>query len=74
MEDDFDELRKKSVRTSSVYEEFEDDDEGEGGRPAVGELLRSFSPGQRLILALLLLLNVIAIGVALLVIAGVIRF
>jgi hypothetical protein len=71
MEDEFDSLRKKSVRTSSVYEELEEE---ESGRPAIGAIISGFSPGQRLLLAVLLLLNVLALGFALLAMAGVIRF
>jgi hypothetical protein len=71
MEDEFDSLRKKSVRTSLVYEELEEE---ENGRPAIGEIINNFSPSQRLLLAVLLLLNVLALGFALLAMAGVIRF
>jgi hypothetical protein len=71
MEDEFESLRKKSVRTSSVYEELEEE---ESGRPGIGQMLNSFSPSQRLMLAVLLLLNVFAIGCALLAMIGVIRF
>ena len=71
MEDEFEELRKKSVRTSAVYEELEEEESSSSG---FGQILGSFSPAQRLVLALLLLLNICAVGFAFLLIAGVVNF
>jgi hypothetical protein len=66
-EDDFDQLRRKSARASATYDDIETDvdDEGEGIS------LSHLSPSQRLVLAVLLLLNVIVITVGILLFTGV---
>jgi hypothetical protein len=65
-EDEFDRLREKTVRTSAVYDEMEyeevEAEESSGG------FISQFSPTQRLILALLLLLDIAAIVVGALVV------
>ncbi len=66
-EDDFDQLRRKSARTSATYEEMELDDESESGLS-----IRQLSPVQRLLLAILLLLNVVVIAVIALLLLNVI--
>lgn len=70
VEDEFDRLRQKSARTSSVFDEmeFEDDEETfeEEG------FFSQISPGQRLILAVLFLVDIVAIGIGVLLIMGVI--
>jgi hypothetical protein len=60
-DEEFEGLRRKSARASSIYEDM---DEGVVVAPAGRG---RFSPTQRLILALLVLLNVLACGFALLV-------
>lgn len=72
-EDEFDSLRRKSARASTVYEDMEvaDDDPGTAGSGASsGGLLGRFSPVQGLVLAVLLLFNLIAIFVLILVFTG----
>jgi len=63
MDEDLDNLREKSTRASSVY-----DDLGEGGATQTSG--RGFSPRQRLILAFLLFIDIIALAFAALVISG----
>ncbi len=66
LDNDLDSLREKSIRTSDVYDDL---DEGGGGLSAT---IRGFSPSQRLILALLIFIDVVACACALLLVAGVI--
>ncbi len=70
-EDDFDSLREKSTRTSSVYDDLEAEESGEGG---VAGTIRQYSPAQRLILAFLLFIDVIAFSFAVLILTGLISF
>ncbi len=65
MTDEFDELREKSMRGSALYDDVDGVQESRGG------LLAQFTPGQRLLLALLLLANVIVITLVLLSVAGI---
>lgn len=67
-DDDFDQLRRKSARTGAAYDEMTLDDDGDGG----GISLSQVSPPQRLILAILLLLNVIVITAGVLLLLNVI--
>jgi hypothetical protein len=60
MDEELDNLREKSTRTSTIYDDLET--EGEGA--ANGSGLSSLTPQQRLILAFLLFLNVIACAAA----------
>jgi hypothetical protein len=70
-EDEFESLRRKSARASTVYEEMEvaDDDEV-APTSSSGGLLGRFTPVQGLILAFLLLLNVIAFFIFIFVVTG----
>ena len=65
MDEDLDSLREKSARASTVY----DDLEGEEPESSGGFLSR-YSPTQRLILALLVLLDVVALACIVLAITG----
>lgn len=68
-EDEFDRLREKTARTSAVYDEMEYEElEGE---ETGGGFVGQFSPQQRLVLALLLLLDIVAIVVGALIIFNV---
>ena len=68
-DDDFaSNLREKSTRTTAVYDEIDDDLPEENGG-----VLSRFNPSQRLILAVLLLVDIVVIAVVILVIAGVIN-
>lgn len=70
-EDEFDALRQRSARVSSAYDDLSlEEEEGSGG----GFSLEQFTPPQRLILALLVLLNVVVGVVAILALAGILRF
>lgn len=67
MDEDLDSLREKSARASTVYDDLEGEEpESSGG------FLSSYSPGQRLILALLLLLDVVAVACIVLMFTGII--
>ena len=66
IDDDLDSLREKSTRTSDVYDDLDDDGGGLSGT------LRGFSPTQRLILALLVFIDVLACACAILFITGII--
>jgi hypothetical protein len=67
LDEDLDSLREKSARTSDVYDVL--DEEGGGG---LSGTIRGFSASQRLILALLIFIDVVACACALLLVAGVI--
>jgi hypothetical protein len=70
-EDEFDRLREKTARTSAVYDEMEFEELEEEVAVERG-FLAQFSPQQRFFLALLLLLDIVAIGVGVLVVFNVI--
>ncbi len=65
--DDFDQLRERSKRSSAVHDDMDDFGSSRGGGFA-----SQFSPIQRLILAVLVLLDVFVVGFVLLSIMGVI--
>jgi hypothetical protein len=64
-DDEFESLRQKSARASTIYEDMA---AVEAPAAAAGRPRGRFTPLQRVILALLVFLNVIALGVALLII------
>ncbi len=73
-DDEFDHLRRKSTRGGSLDDDLDSDetffsDEG-NGRSGGGFAWSSFTPGQRLILALLVLLNIVIGAIGLMVITG----
>jgi hypothetical protein len=57
-DEELESLREKSVRASTVYDELEAE---ERSRTSAMSSVRSFTPRQRVILAFLLLLDVIAL-------------
>jgi len=67
MDDELDSLREKSTRASSVYDDLEGDEqpESEGGG-----LLSQYTSSQKLILALLLLIDIVALACVILVVTG----
>ena len=67
LEEELDSLRAKSTRTSDVYDVLEEDD-GAG----LAGTIRGFSASQRLILALLVFINVVACACAILLVGGII--
>jgi hypothetical protein len=73
-EDEFESLRRKSARASTVYEDMEVADEEDTPAAGSGLLLGRFTPVQGFILAFLVLLNVIAGIIFLLVVTGTLNF
>ena len=72
-EDEFDRLRRKSSRTGSMFDDMEGDDEaiaGDSSGSSFAFSLSNFSTSQRLILAVLLLLDVLVIGLGILIWMG----
>ncbi len=67
MDDELDSLREKSTRASSVYDDLEGDEQPE---PESGGFLSQFSGPQKLILAVLLLINVVMLACVILVWTG----
>jgi len=73
---DFDSLRRQSARSGSTFDEmemggmeeggFEEIESGGGSRFSLG----NFTPGQRLILAILVLLDIVAVLFGVLVVTG----
>lgn len=57
MDEELDNLREKSTRTSTIYDDLEMEGAGSKG---TGNAISGLTPQQRLILAFLLFLNVIA--------------
>ncbi|MCA9970618.1 MAG: hypothetical protein KC425_10410 [Anaerolineales bacterium] len=68
--DEFDRLRQQSARASAAQDDLTY--EVERSSSSGGFSLSQFSPGQRLVLGILVLLNVIVGGVALLALVGII--
>jgi len=69
-EDEFDRLRRKSARSETMDDELAFDEELPAHSQHSGFSLSNFTSGQRLVLAVLVLLDILAIGFALLVITG----
>lgn len=70
-EDEFDQLRRKSARSGDLDEEMATEVEPTENRRSGGAFAWSnFTPGQRLVLALLIILNIIAIVFLVLLFAG----
>jgi hypothetical protein len=65
MEDEFESLRKKSTRSSAIYEEMETGGQAAGLRGLVNGL----TPGQRFLLSFLLFINILALAGACVVIS-----
>jgi hypothetical protein len=68
MDEELDSLREKSTRASSVYDELEGEEEKGGG------FLSKYTPAQRLLLALLLFLDIVALACLILAVVGVFPF
>lgn len=70
-EDEFDQLRRKSARAGDLEEEMTSEvTVTEAGRSGSAFAWGNFTPGQRLVLALLIVLDIIAIVFVVLLFAG----
>lgn len=63
--DQFDMLRQKSARAGSAFDAMSEEDAFGGNQGSSSFSLAGLTPAQRMILAVLVLLNVVIIGVAL---------
>ena len=74
MDDEFDQLRRKSARGESLDDDLADDaffsEEASTSSGGSGFAWRNFTPGQRLTLALLVLLNIVMGAIGLMVMTG----
>lgn len=72
LDDEFDQLRRKSARGESLDDDLASDDEffSEESNGGSRFAWRNFTPGQRLILALLVFLNIVMGVIGLLVVTG----
>ena len=70
-DDEFEQLRQKSARSGSMYDEMETEGDGQSGSGSSFSW-SSFSSGQRLVLALLVVLDILAIGFGVMVVAGIV--
>lgn len=70
-DDEFEQLRQKSTRSGSMYDEMETDGSTNAGSRS-SFAWSSFSSGQRLVLALLIVVDILAIGFGVMVVAGII--
>ena len=68
-DDQFEQLRQKSARSGSMYDEMETDGEGQNGGGSSFSW-SNFSSGQRVVLALLIVVDILAIGFGVLVVTG----
>ncbi|MBE2221046.1 MAG: hypothetical protein IAF02_05870 [Anaerolineae bacterium] len=69
-DDEFEQLRQKSARSGSMYDDMETDNQGQSSGSSFS--WSSFSSGQRLVLALLIVLDILAIGFGVLVMTGIV--
>jgi hypothetical protein len=70
MDDGFEQLRQKSTRTGSMYDDMESSEEVRTSSSSFS--WSSFSSGQRLVLALLIVLDILAVAFGVMVIANII--
>lgn len=72
IDDEFEQLRRKTARGESLDDDLDSDDAffSEESNSGSGFAWRNFTPGQRLTLALLVLLNIIIGTIGLLVVTG----
>lgn len=70
--DEFDQLRRTSVRRETMDSALTEDDIRSGTRSSSGFSMSNFSPGQRMVLAILVFLNILVISVGLLAVLGII--
>ncbi len=71
--DQFDQLRRSSARSETMFDDFSEEElQEESGGSESGFSMSNFTPIQRIILAVLVVLNIMMIGFGLLVILGVV--
>jgi hypothetical protein len=72
IDDEFDQLRRKTARGESLDDDLDSDEQffSDESSSSSGFAWRNFTPGQRLTLALLILLNIVMGTVGLLVVTG----
>ena len=72
-DDTFDQLRQRSARSGSAFDEemewVDDDEDNSGGRRSTMSL-GNFTPGQRVILALLFVLDIVMVLIGFLIMTG----
>ncbi|MBE7532256.1 MAG: hypothetical protein HND44_21520 [Chloroflexi bacterium] len=69
--DQFDQLRRSSARSETMFNELDDENRPTSSSGS-GFSLSNFSAGQRLVLALLVVLDIIVIGILFVVLWGII--
>jgi len=69
--DEFDQLRRSSARSETMFNDLDEEQPEESGGGS-GFSMSNFSPGQRLVLALLVVLDIIVIGICLVVVWGIV--
>lgn len=70
IDDEFDQLRRKSARGETFDDELAEEEAFAMDEGGTGFSLSNFSSGQRLILAVLVLLDILMIGFGILVVTG----
>ncbi|MCP4357795.1 MAG: hypothetical protein GY796_07260 [Chloroflexi bacterium] len=70
-QDEFDQLRDQSARSETFFDDLATDDELNESSSGSSFSMSNFSSGQRLILALLVVLNIFMIGFGFLVLLGI---
>jgi hypothetical protein len=69
-DDEFEQLRQKTARSGSMYDEMETDGHGNAGSGS-SFAWSSFGSGQRLVLAFLIVVDILAIGFGAMVVTGI---
>ncbi len=69
--DEFDQLRRSTARSETMFNDLNDESQA-GASSGSGFSMSNFTGGQRLVLALLVVLDIIVIGIGLVVLWGII--
>ncbi len=69
--DEFDQLRRSSARSETMFNDLNDETERNPGGSS-GFSMSNFTGGQRLVLALLVVLDIIVIGICLVILWGIV--
>lgn len=69
--DEFDQLRRSSARSETMFNDLNDENRPSASSSS-GFSMSNFTAGQRLVLALLVLLDIVVIGICLVVLWGII--